>query len=90
MKAQPLENVHHHRTEMLQQSRPFLENYSIVQHTDVTLNMDKTEPFTLDIQNSNYAELIKSIPFSLPAMDDFIPKSPDIHNYFYQEQTENT
>ena len=29
-----------------------------------------------------------TIKFSLPAFDDCVPKSPEIYNYFYKEQTE--
>ena len=62
------------------------ENYSIVQQTDVTLNTNKTEPFTQCTQDANYAALINTIKFALPAMDDFIPKSPELYSYFYSEQ----
>ena len=65
-----------------------LETYPIVQQTDVTLNTNKTEQFTQFTQKANYAELINTIKFSLPTLDDFIPKSPEIYNYFYTEQTE--
>ena len=61
------------------------ENYPIIQHTDVTLNTYKTEPFIQSNHNAKYAELMDSIKFSLPAMDDFIPKSPTLYNYFYEE-----
>ena len=57
-------------------------------HTDVTFNTKKTEPFTLFNHDANYAELINSIKLSLPAMDDFIPKSLSLYNYFYGEQIE--
>ena len=50
--------------------------------------MNKTEPFRQSNHDANYAELINSFKFSLPEMDNFIPKSPTIHNYFYEEQTE--
>ena len=50
--------------------------------------MNSTEPFTTDTQNANYAELTKGIQLRLPAIDDFIPKSPEIYNYFYEGQTE--
>ena len=62
------------------------EIYNIIQHRDVTLI--QTEPFTQSNHNANYAELINSLNFSLPAMDDFIPYSPTLYNYFYEEQTE--
>ena len=65
-----------------------LETYPIVQHTDVTLNTNRTEPFKQSNQTANYAELINTVKFALPAQDDFIPKSPEIYNYFYSEQTE--
>ena len=50
--------------------------------------MNKTEPLTQSNNDTNYAELINSMKFSLPAMDDFLPKSPIIYNYFYEAQTE--
>ena len=53
-----------------------------------TLNTNKTEPFIQSNHDANYAELINSIQFSLPAMDDFISKSPTLYNYFYKDQTE--
>ena len=40
------------------------------------------------VYNANYAEIIKSIKFSLSTIDDFIPESPETRNYFYNEQTE--
>ena len=43
----------------------------------------KQEPFTHDSYKANYAELIFRIKLLLPAMDDFIPKSPETYNYFY-------
>ena len=53
-----------------------LETYPVVQHADVTLNTNETEPFTQSTQKVNYAELIKTITFQLPPLDDLIPKSP--------------
>ena len=50
----------------------------------------KTEPFTPNTQNSKYGELINNKNFSLPAMDDFIPKSANVYDYFYNKQTEIT
>ena len=50
-----------------------LETYPIPQNSDVTLNTNKTEPFMHPPQNANYAELINTIRFSLPALDDFVP-----------------
>ena len=82
IKVQPLEHVHQHRTQQLKQNQVYSENYPIVQHTDVTLNTNKTEPFTPNKQNGNYAELIKNIKISFPAMDDFVPKSPKTYDYF--------
>ena len=32
--------------------------------------------------------LINTIRFSLPALDDFVPKYPEKYNCFYSEQTE--
>ena len=65
-----------------------LEPYPVVQHTDVTPKTNKIEPYTQFTQNANYAELINTIKFSLPALDDFIPKSPEVCDYIYNEQTE--
>ena len=59
----------------------------MVQHTEVSLNMTKTEFFSPDTQNANYAELINSIKLLLPATNDFIPKSTEMYNYFYDEQS---
>ena len=87
-KAQPLENIHHQKLQHLKNNYSSPENYPIIQHTDVTLNMNKTEPFTQSNNETNYAKITNSIKFSLPAMDDFIPKSPTICNYFYEKQTE--
>ena len=42
----------------MKQKKPNSETYPIVQHTDVTLNKNKTEAITLNTQNANYAELI--------------------------------
>ena len=64
------------------------KKYPIIQHTDVTLNTNKTEPYTQNYQGPNYAEIINTIKFSLSAMDNFIPKSPGIYNFFYDEHTE--
>ena len=33
-------------------------------------------------------ELINTIKFSLPALDDLIPKSQELYNYFCTEKTE--
>ena len=85
-KSQPLEHIHHHRNRQFCEIN-HLEMYTIVQHRCHT---NKTEPFTLDSQKANYAELLNSIKFSLAAMDDIIPKSPETYNYFFYEQTELT
>ena len=55
---------------------------------DVTLNTNKTEPFTQLNQDANYAELLNNIKFSLPVINNFIAKSPTNTNYFYGEQRE--
>ena len=83
-----MENIHHQKLQHLENNYSSPENYPIIQHADVTLNMNKTEPFTRFNNDTNHAELINSIKFSLPLMDDFIPKSPTIYNYFYEEQIE--
>ena len=51
-------------------------------------NTNRTQPFLQTTQDANFAELIKTIKISLPEMDDIIPKSPDLYNYFYSEQTD--
>ena len=90
-KGQPLEHIHYHKTQQLKQGHySHLETYPIVQQTDGTLNKDKTEPFTPHTQKANDADLIIIIRFSLPIMDDFIPKSPEKFNYFYGKPTEIT
>ena len=55
---------------------------------DVTLNTNKTESIIQFPHNANYAMLIYTIKISPPAPDEFIPKSPVIYYYFYNEQTE--
>ena len=87
-KAQPLENMHQQKQLQFINDYSIPENYPLIQHTDVTLNTDITEPFIQSNHDVNYAELINSIKFSFPAMDDFIPKSPLLYNYFYEEQSE--
>ena len=87
-KAQFLENLIQQKLHQIKNNYSFPENYQIIQHTDVTLNTNKREPFIQCNHNANYAELINSIKFSLQAMDYFIPKSPTIYNYLYEEQTE--
>ena len=39
-------------------------------------------------QNANYAELLDTIRFSIPALDNFVPKSPENYNCLLNEQTE--
>ena len=80
--------MHPQKLQQFKNNYSLLEIYSIIQHTDVTLNTNKTELFTQSNHNANYAELINSIKFSLPAMDDSIPKFPTLYNYFYEEKTE--
>ena len=87
-KAQPLENIHQQKIQQSKINYSFPENNPIIQHTDVTLNTNKTEPFKKSNPDADYAKLINSIKFSLPAMDDFITKSPTLYNYFYEEQLE--
>ena len=83
-----MDHIHQHKIQHLKTYHSHPEVYPIIQHTDVTLKTNKTLPFTQTNHDANYAELINTIKFSLPAMDDFIPKSPVIYNYFYNEQTE--
>ena len=40
-KAQPLEQLQQNKTQQFKQNHSLLENYPIVQHTDVTLNTKK-------------------------------------------------
>ena len=44
------------------------------------LKTNKTKPLTTNSENANYAELINSVKFSLPAIDDF---KPEITRDFY-------
>ena len=81
-KAQPLEHLKQNKTQQLKNQRSLLEFDPIVQHTDVTLNTNKTEAFTQFPQNTNYKDLINTIKFSLPGLDDLMPKSPEIYIYF--------
>ena len=87
-KAQPLENMHPQKLQQFKNNSSLPENYPIIQKIDVKLNTNKTENFIRYNHDANYVELINSTKFSLPAMDDFIPKSPNLYNYFYEEQTE--
>ena len=89
-KAQTLQQLQQNKTHQFQHNHLLLETYPIVQSTDVTLNTNKTEPLTQSTKNANYTELKNTINFSLPALDDFIPISPEIYNYFYNDQTEIT
>ena len=52
--------------------------------------MNRSQPFTLNTQNANYEELINSIKFLLPAMDDYIAKTQELYNYFYEKEIEIT
>ena len=87
-KAQPSEQIHHNKIQQLKLIHLLLQAYPIIQNTDVTLNTNKTEPFIQFTQVAIDAELINIIKFSLPAMNDFIPKSPELYTYFCSEQTE--
>ena len=89
-KAQPLEHIHQKRNQQTNNTYFPPENYPIIQHTDVTLNTNKTEPYLHLKQDPNFAELINTIKFSPPPMDNFIPQSPRIYNFFYTENTEIT
>ena len=84
-KAQPLESMHQQKLQQFKNNYPLPEIYPIVQHTDVTLNTNKTEVFILFNHDANCTELINTKKISLPAMDNFIPKSPTLYNYFYEE-----
>ena len=86
-KAQPLEHLEQHKKQLIQ-NHLIPDTYPIIQLTDVTLNTNKTEPFTQSTQKANYAELINTIKISLPAIGDFITKFPNLYSYFHNEQTE--
>ena len=86
-KAQPFEQLQQNKTQQFKQNHSLLVTYPIVQHTDVNLNTNKTESFTKSTQNANYSELINTIKSSRPALENFIPKSKEIYNYFYNKQT---
>ena len=77
-KAQLLENMHQQIQQQIKSNNSLPEIYPIIQHTDVTLNTNKTETLTQFNHDANYAELKDSITFSLPATDDFIQKSPTL------------
>ena len=72
--------MHQQKLQQFENNYSLPEIFPIIQHTDVTLNTNKTELFTQFNHNANYAELINNIKLLLPAMDDFIPKSPTLHN----------
>ena len=57
-KAQPLEQIHQHKIQKLTNNNFLSETYPIIQHADVTLNTNKTEPYTSLNQDKNYEELI--------------------------------
>ena len=86
-KAQPLGRITHNKTHQMCTSTNPESPYPIIQHAVFTLNINRTEPYTNLSTNANYAELINQINFSLPALDDFIPSSPKIYNYFYHQNT---
>ena len=52
-KAQPLENTHQQKLQQFEINYSLTEIYPIIQHTDVTLNTNKTESFTQSNHNSN-------------------------------------
>ena len=80
--------MHQQKLQQFKNNYSSPENYPIIQHTDVTLNTNKTEPFIQSNHDTNYAGFFYSIKFFVPAMDNFIPKSPTLYNYFYEGQTE--
>ena len=69
-KAQPFEQLQQNKKQEFKQNHSLLETYPIIQHTDVNLNSNKTGSFTKSTQNANYSELINTIKFSLPALDN--------------------
>ena len=83
-----MESIHQQKLQHFKNNHSSPEKYPIIQHTDATLNTNKTEHFIQTNNDANYAELKNSIKISLPEMADFKPKSPTIYNYFYEEQTE--
>ena len=80
--------MQNNQTKQAKPNRTLKETYPIVQHTDVILNTNKKETLTFEPQNANYAELINIIKCLLPAMDNFIPKSPEIYKHFYYQKIE--
>ena len=52
--AQSLEQLQQNKTQHFEQDHSLLDTYPIVQHTDVTLNTNKIEPFTQSNQAANY------------------------------------
>ena len=53
--------MHQQKLQQFKSNYSLLEIYTNIQHTDVTINTNKTEPFTEFNHNANYAELINSI-----------------------------
>ena len=54
-KAQPLEIMHQQKLQQFKNNYSLPEIYPIIQHKDVTLNTNKTEPFTQFNHDANYA-----------------------------------
>ena len=79
-----LYNFHQQKKQQLKNNYSFPEFYPIIQHTDVTLKTNKTEPLPEFNYDANYAELINTMKIWLPAMDGFVPKSQTLYNYFYE------
>ena len=65
-KAQFLEQIHQQKIQHSRTNYLPLETHTLVQHTDVTLNTNKTEPYIPLNQDANYAELIDTIKFDTP------------------------
>ena len=60
-KAQSLENIHQQKLQQFIKKYSLPEIYPTIQHTDVTLSKNKTEPFTQSNHDANFAELKNSI-----------------------------
>ena len=79
-KAQPLGQIQQNKTQTRVNNLLASDTYPIIQHTDVTLKINRTEPYTQSTKIADYAELLNQIQFSLPAMDDVIPIITKIYN----------
>ena len=70
-KGQPLDQIQQNKLQQFKHNHSLVETYPIIQHTDVTLNTNATQPFTQSNQDTNFAVLMNIKKFLLPAMNDF-------------------